>query len=471
MLTDPIAALATPPGRSAIAVIRLSGTGTLEIAERVIRQPIERLADRTGTLLPFFSLAGPEIDRGLVTVFRAPNSYTGHDLVEFSCHGGLLAPAQLLATLFAAGARLAAPGEFTRRAVLNGKLDLLQAEAVGDLIDATAPAQGRAALRQLEGQLSRRILALREQLLELLAILAYDIDFPEEDDGPVPRERMLAALANAEGSVARLLAGAPAGERLHDGALVVLAGRPNAGKSSLFNALLGSDRALVTEIPGTTRDTIEAATDMDGWPVRLADTAGLRETEETIERLGIEVSRRYLSAADLVLLCVEAGRPVVPEERALLGSHRGILVRTKADLLGNGEHKGNGENKENGENRGNGENKANGENRGSGEGVRVSVVTGEGLDQVRDAIAAELFGRGEQYADPEPLLSRERHRISLERAAGSLAAARPELESGGDPVLSAHHVRDAVAALDEMIGLVHPDEVLGRVFERFCVGK
>ena len=336
MLTDPIAALATPPGRSAIAVIRLSGTGTLEIAERVIRQPIESLPDRTATLLPFFSLTGPEIDRGLLTVFRAPNSYTGHDLVEFSCHGGLLAPAQLLATLFAAGARLAAPGEFTRRAVLNGKLDLLQAEAVGDLIDATAPAQGRAALRQLDGQLSRRILALREELLELLAVLAYDIDFPEEDDGPVPRERILEALASAEGSVARLLAGAAAGERLHDGALVVLAGRPNAGKSSLFNALLGSDRALVTEIPGTTRDTIEAATDMEGWPVRLADTAGLRETEETIERLGIEVSRRYLNAADLVLLCVEANRPVVEEERRLLGSHRGLLVRTKADLAENG---------------------------------------------------------------------------------------------------------------------------------------
>ena len=445
MLTDPIAALATPPGRSAIAVIRLSGTGTLEIAERVMRQPIESLPDRSATLRPFFSRSGSEIDRGLVTAFRAPNSYTGHDLVEFSCHGGLLAPAQLLAALFAAGARLAAPGEFTRRAVLNGKLDLLQAEAVGDLIDATAPAQGRAALRQLEGQLSRRILALREELLELLAVLAYDIDFPEEDDGPVPRERMLAALASAEGSVARLLAGAPAGERLHDGALVVLAGRPNAGKSSLFNALLGSDRALVTEIPGTTRDTIEAATDMEGWPVRLADTAGLREAEETIERLGIEVSRRYLGAADLVLLCVEADRPVVPEERELLGSHRGLLVRTKADLVG--------------------------ENQRNGEGVRVSAVTGEGLDQVRHAIAAELFGGGEHYADPEPLLSRQRHRVSLERAALSLSAARPELESGGDPVLSAHHVRDAVGALDEMIGLVHPDEVLGRVFERFCVGK
>lgn len=452
MLTDPIAALATPPGRSAIALIRLSGSGAREIAQQVIHQPIDTLPDRTATLLPFFSAAGAEIDRGLVTIFRAPNSYTGHDLVEFSCHGGLLAPAQLLAALHDAGARAAAPGEFTRRAVLNGKLDLLQAEAVGDLIDATAPAQGRAALRQLDGRLSLRIHALREQMLELLALLAYDIDFPEEDDGPVPRERIEGFLESAVESVERLLAGAPAGERLHDGALVVLAGRPNTGKSSLFNALLGSDRALVTEIPGTTRDTIEAATEMEGWPVRLADTAGLRETGETIERMGIEVSRRYLAAADLLLLCAEAGRQLAAEERALLSDHRALLVRSKADLTGKAGKAGEGE-------------------KGNGEGVFVSVVTGEGLDHLRHAIAAELFGNGGQYADPEPLLSRARHRTALERAREALSKARPELGKGADPLLAAHHVRDAVAALDELIGLVHPDEVLGRVFERFCVGK
>ena len=447
MLSDPIAALATPPGRSAIALIRLSGSGSLEIAQQVIHQPIDALPDRIATLLPFFSAAGAEIDRGLVTVFRAPHSYTGHDLVEFSCHGGLLAPAQLLAALHAAGARPAVAGEFTRRAVLNGKLDLLQAEAVGDLIDATAPAQGRAALRQLDGRLSLRIHALREQMLELLALLAYDIDFPEEDDGPVPRERIEGFLESAAESVERLLAGAPAGERLHDGALVVLAGRPNTGKSSLFNALLGSDRALVTEIPGTTRDTIEAATEMEGWPVRLADTAGLRETGETIERMGIEVSRRYLAAADLLLLCAEAGRPVSAEERELLSGHRALLVRSKADLTGKREERENGG------------------------GVLVSVVTGEGLDHLRHAIAAELFGNGSQYADAEPLLSRERHRTALERAREALSKAKPELGKGADPLLAAHHVRDAVAALDELIGLVHPDEMLGRVFERFCVGK
>ena len=454
MLSDPIAALATPPGRSALAVIRLSGSGALAIAARIVpgignrESGVDRLADRMATLATFSDQDGAPIDQGLVTVFRAPHSYTGEDLVEFSCHGGLLAPAQLLAALQRAGARPAAPGEFTRRALLNGKLDLLQVEAIGDLIDATAPAQGRAALRQLDGGLSRRISALREHALELLALLAYDIDFPEEDEGPVSRERIRGACEDVAREVAGLLATAPAGERLREGALVVLAGRPNAGKSSLFNAFLGADRALVTEVPGTTRDTIEAHTSVLGWPVRLADTAGLRESEEPIERLGIEVSRRYVDAADLVLLCVEAGREPTAEERALERDHGALLVRSKADLVPAGRLA-------------------------DDEGVPVSALTGFGLDRLGMTIASRLFnGRGGGgYADLEPMLTRERHRDCLGRAALALDQARPHLDVRGDAVLAAHHVQAAVSALDELIGIVHPDEVLGRVFERFCVGK
>ncbi|HEV8599311.1 MAG TPA: tRNA uridine-5-carboxymethylaminomethyl(34) synthesis GTPase MnmE [Gemmatimonadales bacterium] len=450
MLSDVIAALATPPGRSAIAVVRVSGEAALAVAGRVVvgrgaREPgLGSFPERVATLARFVAADGTPLDEGIVTVFRGPHSYTGDDLVELSCHGGLLAPAQLLAALHAAGARPAVPGEFTRRALLNGKLDLLQAEAVGDLIDATAPAQGRAALQQLEGGLSRRLHTLREGLLELLALLAYEIDFPEEDEGPVSPELIRVRLERITTDARHLLATAPAGERLREGALVVLAGRPNAGKSSLFNALLGTNRALVTEIPGTTRDTIEAASEVVGWPVRLADTAGLREAGERLEQLGIEVSRRYVAAADLLLLCVEAGRMLAPEERELLAERPSLLVRTKADLVPIAERE-------------------------SEDGIPVSIVTGEGLDRLRQAMAERLFSGGGGYAELSPLLTRERHRVALAAAAGALEAAR--LELGRDVVLVAHQLRHAVAALEELIGVVHPDEVLGRVFERFCVGK
>lgn len=447
MLTDPIAALATPPGRSALAVIRLSGTGAFDVAARVIPS-FRRDPPREARLAAFRDASGELIDRGLYLVFPGPRSETGEDMVEFHSHGGHLVPSRLLAAVEAAGARPAHRGEFTRRAVLNGKLDLLQAEALGDLVDAEAPAQGRAALLQMEGALSRRIGELRNALVELLALLAYDVDFPEEDDGVIPRERMEAARADVAARIDRLLATAPLAERVRRGALVVLAGPPNAGKSSLFNALLGTSRALVTEIPGTTRDAIEAPADFLGWPVRLVDTAGLGETEDRIDALGQEMGRRYVAGADLVLYCVETegregGRagvtvppfPPFPPDKVL-------FVRTKSDL---GTSPGNG--------------------------LPVSALTGDGLDRLRQAVAERLFAGGVALADLEPALTRERHRVALARAAAALTGARPELAPGGDPVLAAHHVQEAVRALDSLIGVVDVEEVLDRVFASFCVGK
>jgi tRNA modification GTPase len=440
MLSDPIAALATPPGRSALAVVRVSGRGALEVVSRVVEG---FRADRARVAtLAVFHRDGEPIDRGLYTVFPAPHSYTGEDLVELSCHGGQVAPARLLAALEAAGARPAAPGEFTRRALLNGKLDLVQAEAVGDLIDAVAPAQARAALRRLEGGLSRRLAALRESLLDLQALLSYEIDFPGEDDGPVPPERIAAALEEVRTGIVGLLATAPSTDRMRHGALLVLAGRPNAGKSSLFNALLGTERALVTEIPGTTRDAIEAHTDFLGWPVRLVDTAGLAESSDRLERMGVEVSRRYLSAADLLLLCVEAGRDPGADEEALAAARPALVVRTKRDLANGGV-----------------------------EGIAVSAVTGEGMDGLRRAAADRVFGDRIALGDLEPSLGSERHRTALERARTALAEAAEQLAPAGDPVLVSHHVRDATIALDELLGVVDVEEVLGRVFAGFCVGK
>jgi tRNA modification GTPase len=441
MLSDPIVALATPPGRAALAVIRLSGSGAFDVAARVITG-FQAHPARRATLASFHEADGRPIDRGLYTTFPGPHSYTGEDLVELSCHGGLLVPGRLLAALHAAGARPAAPGEFTRRAVLNGKLDLVQAEAVGDLIDATAPAQAHAALNQLEGGLSRRLAALRESLIGIQALLSYDIDFPEEDDGPVAPARIAGQVEAAAAQIRGLVATAPSAERLREGALMVFAGRPNAGKSSLFNALLGSERALVTEIPGTTRDAIEAHTDFLGWPVRLADTAGLWNAPERIERMGVEVSHRYLAAADLVLLCVEAGREVGEDEDAIAGTRPTLLVRTKADLAAE-----------------------------AGRGIAVSALTGEGLGVLRRAAAERVFADRINLADLEPGLTRERHRTTLSRALVALGGAVPHLGSGGDAVLAAHHVRQAADALEELLGFIDIEEVLDRVFGSFCVGK
>jgi tRNA modification GTPase len=442
MLSDPIAALATPPGRSAIAVVRLSGAGALAVAARVV-DGLRTDRPRVATLATFRDAAGDTIDRGLVTVFPGPGSYTGEDLVELSCHGGLLAPARLLAALHAAGARPASPGEFTRRAVLNGKLDLVQAEAVGDLIDAVAPAQARAALSQLDGGLSRRLAELRRVLVETEGLLAYDIDFPGEDDGPVSPARIAAQLEEVAGRLERLLATAPAAERLREGALLVLAGRPNAGKSSLFNALLGAERALVTEIPGTTRDAVEAHTDFLGWPVRLIDTAGLWDAPGKIDRLGVEVSHRYLASADLVLLCIETGRRPGADEMAIAAERPTLVVRTKVDLDGTT----------------------------AAEGVGVSAVTGEGLDALRRAVAERVFAERIALADLEPALTRARHRTALDRARGALAGALEQFRGSGDAVLVAHHVREATTALDELVGAVDVEDVLERVFASFCVGK
>jgi tRNA modification GTPase len=439
MLSDPIVALATPPGRSALALIRLSGRGVFDLAARCL-SPFRPEPPRTVFRARLHHPAtGDPIDDVLAVVFPAPHSYTGEDAVEISTHGGLLVPAAAVAALAGAGARPAEPGEFTRRAVLNGKMDLLQAEATADLIDAGAPAQRRRALRQLDRGLSERLEALRREILELEALIAYDIDFPEEDEGPVSPERVHGAWAVARERVARLLATAPEGERLREGALCVIAGRPNAGKSSLFNALLGTERAIVTEIPGTTRDAIEAHAVIAGFPFRLVDTAGLRASADRVERLGIEVSRKYLTAADLVLFC-ESGDGADPEREAFLAQVRAPVVRveTKADLTGR---------------------------------PGVSVVTGAGLDTLRARLAEMAFGHLLALGDVEPVVTRARHRTALERALAELDEFEAARARGVEAAACATHLRAAVTALDDLIGVVTPDDVLDRVFATFCVGK
>jgi tRNA modification GTPase len=272
MISDPIAALATPPGRSAIAVVRLSGRGAWEIAARVLRPFVTAPPRTTRRARACDPERGEWLDDVLYTVFAAPSSYTGEALVEISTHGGLLAPAEVLAALLGAGARLAAPGEFTRRALANGKMDLLQAEAIADLVDATSPVQRRVALGQLDRGLSERIGQLRAAVLELEALVGYEIDFPEEDDGPVPPARIAEAADALQRTLSGLVATSREGERLRVGALAVIAGPPNVGKSSLFNALLGTDRAIVTDVPGKPRRSVAAFRSV--WQIRPAYTSG-----------------------------------------------------------------------------------------------------------------------------------------------------------------------------------------------------
>ncbi|HWE40983.1 MAG TPA: GTPase, partial [Gemmatimonadaceae bacterium] len=274
---DTIAAIATASGRGAIALVRMSGPAAEHVASRVVFP--WPTAPRVATLATIRDPeSGAVADRALVTRFERGRSFTGEPMVEISTHGGPVSSALVLAAVVGAGARQALPGEFTRRAVMNGRLTLAQGEAIGDIIDATSRSAQRLALEALDGGLVRRVLALRDALLEVEALIAYDIDFPEEDDGPIAPERVARSAGEVSGLLDALIATAPAGELVRDGALVVLAGPPNAGKSSLFNALLGDARALVTPIPGTTRDAIEAVIDAPGWPLRLVDTAGLRES-------------------------------------------------------------------------------------------------------------------------------------------------------------------------------------------------
>lgn len=439
-----IVAVATAPGLGAIAVVRLAGPEAFPVAQQ-LAPALEGGRPREAQLVALVGSDGEAIDQALVTCFPAPHSFTGDDTVEFSVHGGALVPGLVVAAIVAAGARPADPGEFTRRAVLNGKLDLLQAEAVGDLISATAPGQARVALRQLDGALSRRIAALREEMLQTQALLAYAVDFPEEDDGPVAPERPVAAVRGLIAQLEGLLATAADGERVRQGALVVLAGPPNAGKSTLFNALLGSERALVTEIPGTTRDAIEADTTVGGWPVRLVDTAGLRDSHDRLEAMGVEVSLRYLAAADIVLYCNELAEGTKRSEYSFSHSCEVVPLVTKSD-------------------------RSVGVLRGTTNSTFVSSHTGDGIADLRRLLAERLFGAVGRTADDGGLLTRARHRAAIETGLVALRLAHAEL-GAGEVVLGAHQLQEAVAALDGLIGVVDREEVFDRVFTGFCIGK
>ncbi len=482
---DTIVAVGTPPGPSALAVVRLSGPAAASIAARLCpalplpvepRKPILAAVVDPGTQ--------ERIDQALVTVFPGPSSYTGEDMAEISCHGGWLSPPLILEACIRAGARQAEKGEFTRRAYLHGKLDLVQVEAIADLVESRSSALRRVALHHLERGLSRRIDALRAEVVGLEALLAHHLDFPEEDEPPIGVEEIGARARSLEGTLERLLSSAPEGELLREGALTVLSGRPNSGKSSLFNALLGQERAIVTEVPGTTRDALEAVISLGGFPFRLVDTAGLRESEGKVERKGIEVARRYLRGADLILFCEEGGGGIGPLEESFLEEVAGVpvvLVRTKIDLGGPaGLADGCG---------------GHAESEGDGHGaarclpggvaalsdgrvppwfqgcVAVSAETGQGLGDLRELLPQLVFGGLVESGEEVPVLSRRRQAQGIRTALDEVRGFREGIEGGLPAEVAATHLLSAETALEELVGAIAREEVLDRIFSEFCIGK
>ena len=451
-MVDTIAAVATAPGLGAVAVIRLSGSRSFEILRALTPDHPDRIPMRSPRLLSLRDVKGVLLDRALVTAFPAPDSYTGEDVVEVSSHGGWLVPTLVLDACLAAGARAAEPGEFTRRAVLHGKMDLLQAEAVLDLVEGHSKALHDSALFQLDRGLSRRIGELHQQIVTVHALLVHHIDFPEEDEAPVSVQRVLEEARILVNALETLLSTAPEGELLREGALTVLAGLPNSGKSSLFNALLGQDRAIVTDVPGTTRDALEAVVSLGGFPFRLVDTAGLRDTDETVERLGIEVARRYLDRADLVLLCAEGGRPLLAEEAEFLDELSDVpvvVLRTKADRSEpQAEAASSAE-----------------------ETIEISAFDGTGLARLRESLPALVYGGFVHTGVSVPALTRTRHREAVRAARDHTADFIEALEERVPAEMASTHLRPAETALEELLGVISNDEVLDRVFRDFCIGK
>ena len=452
---DSIVALATAPGRSALAVIRLSGPQALSIAGRIVK-PWPIPTRQVAFCRAYDPEDGSAIDQLVVCCFAAPRSYTGENVVEFSIHGGHAVSDAIMAALLKAGAREALPGEFTRRAVLNGKLDLVQAEAIGDLIDASSDSMRRIILHQLDGGLSKQIAALRDGLLRIEALLAYDIDFPEEDDGPISHAQIMDAARAVATTLDTLLETAPTTELLRDGAIVVIAGRPNVGKSSLFNALVGEARAIVTEIPGTTRDAIEARVQVGKWPARLVDTAGLRSTDEVVERLGIEISERYLGNAHAILACDDDANHL-ENVVALVGSLSSAPVlkiltkcdrpETSLDQISRADSLPH-------------------------DAIQVSARERTGLTYLAECISGLLEKRCGLIPVSRPALTRTRQRVAVQRARDELGEFMMHWQSGDLPAsIAAVHIRQAVTALDELIGTVDVEDILDRVFSTFCVGK
>ncbi|MBN1449233.1 MAG: tRNA uridine-5-carboxymethylaminomethyl(34) synthesis GTPase MnmE [Bacteroidetes bacterium] len=452
---DTIVAIATPPGSSGIAVIRVSGGDAIDQVAGLFRgRDLRSVASHTLHHGSLVDAKGDTIDDVLVAVFRAPQSYTGEHSIEISCHGGSIVSRRVLARLLETGIRHAEPGEFTRRAFLNGKMDLVQAEAVADLIHAQSEEAYQASVRQLEGRLSRFVTGIRDALLDAASMLELSLDFAEDDVEFLDVAQLRILFERSLVQLREALASYDSGRLLRDGVRVVLAGPPNVGKSSLLNALLGMQRAIVTDVPGTTRDYIEESMLLHGEYLRFIDTAGLREASDRIEEEGIALGREILQNADIVCLLVDAREGhqagVAVRDLALLEDHdtRVLLVFNKTDLVPEDQVEYL-----------------------SAYGIPLSVLTGQGMTELTQRLAALARSTGGSTEQGSVLVTNARHADCLQRGIAALEDAQRAHEEGMTEEILAGEVRRATQALGEIIGAVSSEDVLNSIFSRFCIGK
>jgi tRNA modification GTPase len=449
---DTIVAIATPQGRGGIGVVRISGPDALRIAHTLVDRT-EPLQPRHATFVRVIertSDAAHAIDHVVATWFAAPNSYTGQDVVELSAHGSPPVLERIVRLAMAGGARLAEPGEFTLRAYLHGRLDLVQAEAVADLVDAVTPLQARAAMDQLEGTLTSTIRQIDGQLFDLAARLEASLDFPDEGFHFITREDAIAEIARVRDALDRLASDGRTGRVIREGRTVAILGRPNAGKSSLFNALVGAARAIVTDVPGTTRDLITERVDVNGIPITMVDTAGIRDPRDPIESEGIERARQAQQVAALSIVVIDGSSPLTPADRVLIESVSPRLIAiSKVDLpraWSPSELAGPND-----------------------QPVEISALTGSGLADLRRAIAVQLTAR-DDLRDP-PVISNARHLNRVDDAREAVTRAETALQAGSTEELVLVDLNQARRALEDITGRRTADDLLRHIFSKFCVGK
>ena len=447
-LNDTIVAISTPPGRGGLGVVRLSGAASRVIGEAMLRFPRGwEWKPWSSRLAELVDDAGHVVDRVVAHFYAAPHSYTAEDVLEISCHGAPVILRHCVERAVRAGARLAEPGEFTLRAYVRGRIDLPQAEAVRDLIEATTLYQARVAAQQVDGSVSRRIGPLKEQLVELIALLEAGIDFAEDDVSVAGTEEILRRLEPVRDGVARLAASFAYGSLVRAGLTLALVGRPNVGKSSLFNKLLEQDRAIVTDIPGTTRDLISETAAIEGIPVRLVDTAGIRESEGLVERLGIERSFQAMADADLTLVVLDASQPLTEADADLIArareQGRRIIVANKCDLPAAAA---------------------------TDDALRVSALTGEGIEELRRAIVQTAMPEG-GFDQEGGFITSIRHEQLLRESAEYLVKARAAAVSGIHHEMLLLDLYAALRPIDAVTGATTADDILNRIFSTFCIGK